>query len=199
MCVGKVTVGTGKGSHASTPKVNILYYNTAWQGSSLDRPERGGAQPSRQAAVVGREQFRGRVGLPGPWPPRQRLTAPLQTLPALRGGRAARPNAVARDCAPPAMAGTHGAPQQSTNPATTGCPAARRACAPESITIKITIRIKTLLGSTKLEDSFQLPSQQSCHFFDTHPPATVTGENGNRSPGHDIKALKIGCETVPSP
>ena len=25
----------------------------------------------------------------GPWPPRQRLTAPLQTLPALRGGRAA--------------------------------------------------------------------------------------------------------------
>jgi hypothetical protein len=28
------------------------------------------------------------------------------------------------------MAGTHGAPQRSTNPATTGCPAARRACAP---------------------------------------------------------------------
>jgi hypothetical protein len=40
------------------------------------------------------------AGRPGPWPPRQRLTAPRQTLPALRGGRATRPNAGARDCAP---------------------------------------------------------------------------------------------------
>ena len=42
-------------------------------------------------------------------------------------GRAARPLAAAvgaRDCAPPAVAGARGAPQRSTNPATTGCPAA---------------------------------------------------------------------------
>ena len=47
--------------------------------------------------------------------------------------RAARPLAAAagaRDCAPPAVAGARGAPQRSTPPATTGCPAARRACAP---------------------------------------------------------------------
>ena len=75
----------------------------------------------RDAASTGRVMRKGR---PGTWPPRQRLTAPRQTLPALRGGRATRPNAGARDCAPPAMAGTHGAPQRSTNPATTGCPAA---------------------------------------------------------------------------
>ena len=73
----------------------------------------------------------------------------------------------ARDCAPPAMAGTHGAPQRSTNPATTGCPATRRACAPfVSITIRITMTIRTLSGSTKLATkfatklnySFQLPT-----------------------------------------
>ena len=124
-----------KGLMRAPPMVIIhvfLRVNNAWQGSNLG-PERGGAQPSRQAAVVWREQFRGRVmrkGRPGTWPPRQRLTAPRQTLPALRGGRATHPNAGARDCAPPAMAGTHGAPQRSTTPATTGCPAARRACAP---------------------------------------------------------------------
>ena len=49
--------------------------------------------------------------------------------PGRENGRAARPlvaAAGARDCAPPAVAvaGTHGAPLRSTNPATTGCPAA---------------------------------------------------------------------------
>ena len=58
---------------------------------------------------------------------------------------ARRPNARARDCTPPAMAGTHGAPQRSTTPATTGCPAARRACAPF-----VSITIRTFSGSTTL-------------------------------------------------
>jgi hypothetical protein len=114
--------------------------------SASDRTRRGGAQPFRQAAVVWRERSRGRVmRRPGPWPPRQRLTAPLQTLPALRSRCATRPNAVARDCAPPTVADARGAPQRSTNPATTGCPAARRACAPFA-----SIAIRTSLGSTKL-------------------------------------------------
>ena len=46
-------------------------------------------------------------------------------------GRAARPLAAAtgaRDCAPPAVAGARGAPLRSTNPATTGCPAAAADC-----------------------------------------------------------------------
>ena len=52
-----------KGLMRAPPRVIIhvfLRVNNAWQGSDLG-PERGGAQSSRQAAVVWREQFRGRV------------------------------------------------------------------------------------------------------------------------------------------
>ena len=38
------------------------------------------------------------------------------------GGNSLAAAAGARDCTPPAVAGARGAPQQSTNPATTGCP-----------------------------------------------------------------------------
>ena len=167
--------------------------------SASDRTRRGGAQPFRQAAVVWRERSRGRVmRRPGPWPPRQRLTAPLQTLPALRSRCATRPNAVARDCAPPTVADARGAPQRSTNPATTGCPAARRACAPFA-----SIAIRTSLGSTKLAtrllkatSSPPPENQHPCHFPDTHPrgetprPLPQVYNRGlGRSPGGNYALL----------
>ena len=99
-----------KGLMRAPPRVIIhvfLRVNNAWQGSNLG-PERGGAQPSRQAAVVWREQFRGRVM-------RSKAVRPLAAAPAPHGAttnfacvawraRAAHPSAGARDCAPPAAA-----------------------------------------------------------------------------------------------
>ena len=69
-----------KGLMRAPPMVIIhvfLRVNNAWQGSNLG-PERGGAQPSRQAAVVWREHFRGRVM-------RSKAVRPLAAAPAPHG------------------------------------------------------------------------------------------------------------------
>jgi len=69
-----------KGLMRAPPMVIIhvfLRVNNAWQSSNLG-PERGGAQPSRQAAVVWREHFRGRVM-------RSKAVRPLAAAPAPHG------------------------------------------------------------------------------------------------------------------
>ena len=110
----------------------------------------------------------------GPWPPRQRLTAPLQTLPALRGGRAA--SECARKGLHPSSHGGHSRRATAKyHPGYDGVPGGAQGL--RALTF-VSITIRTLPGSTtlatKLEDSIQLPppqKKQSCHLYDTHPLA----------------------------
>ena len=82
----------------------------------------------------------------GPWPPRQRLTAPLQTLPALRGGRAA--SECARKGLHPSSHGGHSRRATAKyHPGYDGVPGGAQGL--RALTF-VSITIRTLPGSTTL-------------------------------------------------
>lgn len=152
----------------------FLRVNNAWQGSNLG-PERGGAQPSGKPLLYGEsisvaESCGARRS--GPWPPRQRLTAPLQTLPALRGGRAA--SECARKGLHPSSHGGHSRRATAKyHPGYDGVPGGAQGL--RALTF-VSITIRTLPGSTtlatKLLKTASNSPQKNNHVpFMTHPLA----------------------------
>ena len=171
-----------KGLMRAPPRVFIhvfLRVNNAWQDSNLG-PERGGAQPSRQAAVVWREQFRGRVM-------RSKAVRPLAAAPAPHGAttnfacvawRARGASECGRKGLHPSSHGGHSRRATAKyHPGYDGVPGGAQGLRALRIDYDQNYD-QDFVGfddarDEALEDSFQLPppKKQSCPFYDTHPLA----------------------------